>query len=399
VAPASNEHRGWLPAVSITIRSLILFIAVLAVPLAAAQELGLSESETTSWILVVYGLTGLFSLGLALFYQQPLLLTGNLFALIFVASLGGEFSYAEIIGAFVVTGAGVLIISLLGLTRRLASWLPAPIVFGLLAGAILPFVVRIFNFLGEEPILIGGTFLAYLLGYRFLNNRVPAILPALVTGLTIAAVTGQLGQLPGGFSLPSLRITMPIFSLPAIITISSVLLVLIIVQSNLPSIVFARNQGFKPPDRVVDMVSGLGTIFGSLLGPLAVSLSLPAMSLVAGPEAGELQIRYRSVILVAAGAILIGLLASIAVIVPEIIPESLLLTLAGLAVVGVLINALKQVTKGPLILGPVFAFAVASSKISLLGFGPFFWSLLIGMAVSLLLERDKIKEYQKQAAG
>jgi benzoate membrane transport protein len=70
-----------------------------------------------------------------------------------------------------------------------------------------------------------------------------------------------------------------------------------------------------------------------------------------------------------------------------------------LAVVGVLINALKQVTKGPLILGPVFAFAVASSKISLLGFGPFFWSLLIGMAVSLLLERDKIKEYQKQAAG
>ncbi len=399
MAPATNGTRGWMPAVSITIRSLILFIAVLAVPLAAAQELGLSESETTSWILVVYGLTGIFSLGLAIIYHQPLLLTGNLFALIFVASLGSEYSYAEIIGAFVVTGAGVLIISLLGLTKLLARWLPAPIVFGLLAGAILPFVVRIFTFLGEEPILIGGTFLAYLLGYRFLNNRVPAILPALVVGLTLAAVTGQLGQPTGGFSLPSLQITMPVFSLPAIITISSVLLVLIIVQSNLPSIVFARNQGFKPPDRVVDMVSGLGTIFGSLLGPLAVSLSLPATSLVAGPEAGENPIRYRSVILVAAGAILIGLLATLAVTVPEIIPESLLLTLAGLAVVGVLINALKQVTKGPLIFGPVFAFAVASSQISFLGFGPYFWSLVIGMTISLLLERDKIMLYQKQTAG
>jgi benzoate membrane transport protein len=100
---------------------------------------------------------------------------------------------------------------------------------------------------------------------------------------------------------------------------------------------------------------------------------------------------------VAGGAILIGLLASLAAVVPQIVPESLLLTLAGLAVVGVLINALQQVIQGPLILGPVFAFAVASSEISMLGFGPFFWSLVIGMAVSLLLERDKMLVLREKA--
>lgn len=393
----SDIRRAWMPAVGITIRNIIIFVAVLAIPLAAAQELSLSPSQTTSWILIVYGLTGLVSVVLAVVYRQPLLMTGNLFALIFVASLGSEFSFGEIIGAYIVAGLGVLIISLLGLTGRLATWLPAPIVFGLLAGAILPFMVRIFSLLGEEPLLVGGTFLAYLLGQKFLGNRLPAILPALIVGLVITVVSGQLGQLPNDLSFIPPQITRPIFSLQAIITISPVIIVLMIVQANLPSLVFIRDQGYQPPERVVDLTSGLGTILGSLLGPVAVSLSLPATSLVAGPEAGQLQFRYYSAIMVAIGAIIIGLLAGAAAMVPEIFPEALLLTLAGLAVIGVLVNALQQITRGPLILGPVFAFAVASSQISWLGFGPFFWALIIGVFVSLLLEPEKLRSLQGEA--
>lgn len=395
---SSDRPHAWMPAVGITIRNVIIFIAVLAIPLAAAQELSLSPSQTTSWILIVYGLTGLISLILAVIYRQPLLMTGNLFALIFVASLGNEFSFGEIIGAYMVAGLGLLLISLLGLTGRLASWLPAPIVFGLLAGAILPFMVRIFSLLGEDPLLVGGTFLAYLLGQKFLGNRLPAILPALIVGLVIAVISGQLGQMPNDLSFIPPQITNPVFTLQAIITISPVIIVLMIVQANLPSLVFIRDQGYQPPERVVDLTSGLGTILGSLLGPVAVSLSLPATSLVAGPEAGQLHFRYYSVIMVATGAIIIGLLAGAAAMVPEIFPEALLLTLAGLAVVGVLVNALQQVTRGPLLLGPVFAFAVASSQISWLGFGPFFWALIIGVLVSLLLEPEKMRSLQGKAA-
>jgi benzoate membrane transport protein len=391
MAPVPDVRRAWLNAGGVALRNIILFIAVLAIPLAAAQDLGLSSSQTTNWIMVVYGLSGIFSLILSLVYRQPLLMTGNLFALIFIASLGDEFSFAEIIGAYIVAGLG------LGLTGRLANILPAPIVFGLLAGALLPFVARIFNFLGEEPILIGGTFLAYLLGQRFLGNRIPAIVPALIAGLIIAALSGQLGQLQAGLALTTPQITVPDFSLQAIITISPVILILIIVQSNLPSIVFIKDQGYQPAERAVDLISGLGTIFGSLLGPIAVSLSLPATSLVAGPEAGQRQFRYLSVVLVAVGAILIGLLASLAAVIPEIIPASLLLTLAGLAVVGVLVNALQQVVRGPLILGPAFAFTVASSQIVWLGFGPFFWALVIGSLVSFLLEREKMRSLQVKA--
>jgi benzoate membrane transport protein len=81
-------------------------------------------------------------------------------------------------------------------------------------------------------------------------------------------------------------------------------------------------------------------------------------------------------------------MAGIAAYLPVILPAAFITTMAGLALVGVLANALTRVAQGPLRLGPRFAFASALSDISLLGFGPFFWALIIGSAVSYLLERQ-----------
>jgi predicted benzoate:H+ symporter BenE len=71
----SDALRRNLPAVGAAVRSIIIFIAVLSIPLTAAQALALSPTETSSWILALYGLPGLLSLFLALRYRQPLLVT------------------------------------------------------------------------------------------------------------------------------------------------------------------------------------------------------------------------------------------------------------------------------------------------------------------------------------
>lgn len=365
---------------------------MLSFPLAAAQGMRLSETETASWILALYGLPGLLSLVLAYRYRQPLLLSGNIFVLIFIASLGGRLSYPELVGASIVAGVCVLLLSVSGLTGRLAALIPAPIVLGLLAGAVMSFVSDVFNFLGQSPVVIGGTILAYFLSLRIFGNRLPVILPALVAGLAVAALTEQLGQAPARLSLAVPTITIPEFSVQAIATATPVLVILITLQSNLPSTVFLQSQGYRPPERLVNNVSGVGTLPGSLLGPTAVSLSLPATALVAGPDAGKRQYRQRAVYLASGAVIPIALLAGLAAEIPEIVPLPLLLTLAGLAAVGVLANALGGITRGPLLLGPLFAFAVALSEISLFGFGPFFWALVIGTGVSLLVERDGLRK-------
>lgn len=382
--------RANAPAIAASIPIIIIPVTVLSILLTASQSLHLSPAETTSWIVSVYGLPGALTLVFVLRYHQPLFMTGNVFALIFFASLGEQLSYPELVGASMLAGLIVLLVAAFNLTERLATLIPAPIVLGLLAGAVLPYVVGVFTAMRDEPVIVTGTFLAFLLGRRYLPSRIPAILAALVVGLVLAGTTGQLGGVPADWSLPGLVITPPSFSLQGLATVTPVLVILIVVQSNLPSLVYLRNQGYHPPERAADAIGGVGTALGSLLGPTAVSLALPLVALAAAPEAGEISLRHRSVYFGAIAAILIALLAGVASMLPKIIPLPLLLALAGLALEPVLASALQTVTRGPLLLGPLFAFAVALSKISFFGLGPFFWSLVIGMFVSLLLERKEL---------
>jgi benzoate membrane transport protein len=258
----------------------------------------------------------------------------------------------------------------------------------------MPFVVDLFSALTPSAdgaplaLVMGSALLGYLIGYRFLPSRIPAVLPAFVAGGLVAAVTGSLGAFPTTFSLPSLEVIPPEFSWAPIATVTPVLLALMTVQANIPSVVYLRSQGFPPPGRAIDVVSGIGTLLGSLLGPVAVSLALPAVLVTAGPAAGEQSLRYRSILLPVATGLVIALFASTAADLAVLLPPVLLLGIAGLALLPALGAALRAIVAGPLVLGPVFAFTIALSDLTLLRLGPFFWSLVLGTLVSLLFERE-----------
>ena len=65
----------------------------------------------------------------------------------------------------------------------------------------------------------------------------------------------------------------------------------------------------------------------------------------------------------------------------------------------VLGTTLQQVFQGPLLLGPLIAFGMALSDISLFGFGPFFWALVLGTGVTWLLERDQFSAMRADATN
>jgi benzoate membrane transport protein len=404
MALRSSEVRKTLPALIAGLTVAIVFLAVLSIVLTAAgpHGLGLSERRTSGWIALVYGLPMIPSLVLTLRYRMPLLLTGNVFALIFFVSLGDRISFSELAGASILAGAIVLVTAVLGLTGRLAAWIPAPIVQGLIAGAVIPFVVNIFTSLSTTggtrvPIMVACAVLAYLISQRVLGTRLPPVLPAFVAGFLAAAVTGQLGAFPSTFALPGLELIRPEFSWTAIATVTPVLIALMTVQSNVPSVIYLRNQGFRPPDRVLNLVSGAGTVVGSLFGPLSMSLALPPVLVTAGPTAGDRSLRYRSIYVPVAAGLLIAIFAATAADLAVLVPPVLLLTMAGLALVPALAVAIREIGAGPLVLGPLFAFAIALSHMTVFGLGSFFWSLVLGTAISLLLERDGWKGLQSEA--
>jgi benzoate membrane transport protein len=211
------------------------------------------------------------------------------------------------------------------------------------------------------------------------------LLPAFVVGLAAAAGLGELGPAPA-LAMPGISLTLPALSVEAVATLTPILVVIMLFQANVPSTVFLRSQGYESPSREIDLVSGVGTAGLSFLGPNAVSVPLPIMPLVAGPECGPKARRLRAAVAAGIALIAIGLFAGMAVGLVRFLPMSLLQALAGLALFGVLATSLRQVATSPLVLGPLFAFAIVQSGLTLFGLGPFFWALAIGLATTYLLE-------------
>ncbi len=402
MATRSRELRQSLPALVAGLTVTIVFLAVLSIVLTAAgpRGLGLSDRQTSGWIALVYGLPMIPSLVLTLRYRMPLLLTGNVFALIFFVTLGDRVTFAELVGASMLAGAILLVTAILGLTGQLARWIPAPIVHGLIAGAVMPFVVDVFSALrtsdGEwrVAIMVGAAVVGYLVGQRVLGTRLPPILPAFLAGCLAALLTGQLGEFPSAFSLPAFDVVRPAFSLAAIATVAPVLLALMTVQSNVPSVIYLRDQGYRPPERIINLVCGGGTLLGSLFGPVAVSLGAAAR-----PRDGR-AVSRRPVpplpVDLPAGRRGTGDRVVRRAWPPTsrlLIPPVLLLAIAGLALVPALVAAIREISAGPLVLGPLFAFAIALSDMTIFGLGSFFWSLVLGTAISLFLEREGWREF------
>jgi benzoate membrane transport protein len=339
----------------------------------------------------MYAFTALLSLLITLIYRQPLVLTGNIFIIIFITRLGARFSYPELLGASVLAGAIVLLVSILGLTERLAKWIPVPVVFALLAAAVLPFVVDIFTRMAENPTIVVSTVVAYFISRALLGKRVPAIFTALVVGLTVTGLTGRFEADQMHLSLIVPAFTIPRFRLASILTATPIFVILITLQSNMPSLRYLQSQGYEPRGSLIDVISGIGTMLSAPLGPIGVSLSLPVTSLLGGPGAGPREIRYRASAVAATAVVVVGLLGPIVAQLTSAVPLALLRTLMGLALLNVLAGALRRLSQGPLVLGPLLTFAVALSEVTFFGLGPNFWAIVVGTGISWLLERDKLR--------
>ncbi len=368
--------------------AVIFGLASISVPLSTAQAFGLTEGQTSSMIFALFGIPGLLCLIVARIYRQPVLIAWHVHSLVFITAMSVQYTYPQVLGGLIVAGFLVFLLGALGLSARLASLIPAPIVFGIVAGTALPFVVRVFNEMTTFPLLIGVTVGTYIIGRRSLPAHVPPILPALLIGVGAAIVLGEFGGLPGHWALPVPELILPAFSWQAVVSIAPIVTVFIALQSNLTTSIYLRSQQYEVPDRLTNVLTGGGTSIGAFFGAAPISTGSAVIALVAGPDAGDRRARYWTVYLCGVAWILIALGAATVATIPSIMPLSLLFALAGIVLLGVLGQALQEITRDPLRLGPLFAFVVASSQLTLLGLGPLFWALVIGLAVTLLLERE-----------
>ncbi|EPX86570.1 benzoate transporter [Rubellimicrobium thermophilum DSM 16684] len=364
------------------VAALVGFGSTVALVLAAAAAVGASPEQAASWILAVSLAKAIGTALLSWWSRMPMVLAWSTPGAALVAATEG-LTMEQAVGAFILAG---LLIAAAGLIRplgRLVAAIPDAIAAGMLAGVLLPFVLRLAPSALESPALV----LPMVLLFVLVRQRHPAwaVLAALLLGLLLAALTGA-ATAPGAVGLPGLVLIEPVFDAGTAIGLAVPLALVTMASQNLPGFATMRAAGYEPPVGTALTTTGLLSSLSALFGAHPISMAAITAAICLGPDAHPDPARRWRVGL-AYGAIWagLGLASPLVVAVLTGLPPALVSGIVGLALLGPLTGAMTAAT-GPAAtrLAAVATLAVTASGVAAFGIGAAFWGLLAGLAFHAL---------------
>jgi benzoate membrane transport protein len=358
--------------------------------LSVAAALHLSSDQTSSWLLITC-LTGAISgLALSIRYRQPLAITMTIPGWVLLATIGPRFPFAEIVGANLVAGALILVLGVVGFGERVMAWLPLPIVMGMFAGSIIGYASGIFTQMGVQPLMIGLTVGAFLLARAARRPWLPPMAAAVAVGLTAAALLGLVNVQALAWRPPVLTVAMPRFSLDAILELSLPLTVMTIGIGNVQGLGLLISKGYRPPVNLATIVVGINSLINAVFGGHQSTIARNGVAILAADDAGPLEKRYMANVVATLFLLLLVVSAATASSLLRVVPAGLVATLAGLAILSALLDALQRAVSGRLPFGALLALVIAASPLQFFGIGSAFWALLGGLLASLVVEREEL---------
>lgn len=358
-----------------------------------ALSLGFTNQQATSWLFGCYFFSGIISLVMALYYQQPIVGAACIPGATMLSSALQGATFEQAVGTYVGAGVLVLIIGLSGFASRLMKIVPLPIVMGMVAGCMMQYTISVVVGIQTEPLLCGVTFLGYLLIPR-LWKQIPGMLGALITAVILLLVTGDL--LPAAeeatFFLPIT--TKPAWNGPLFLSVALPLAILVVGAQNAQAIGVLKVEGYDAPVNSMTVISGIGSILAGFFGGHNANIAGPMTAICGSEDAGkDKSIRFGAAALNGIFSILFGLFASLVIAFARRIPTVLINMMAGLGLISVLMNALHSGFSSPCFrLGTFAAFLIGLCNLTLFNIGAAFWGLLIGCLISLLAEPTDFKK-------
>jgi benzoate membrane transport protein len=366
--------------------------------LEVAGKLGLGAAQSSSWIFVIWLTGAAASVALTLHYRMPIPITWTIPGLIYLGTLSDRFSFAELAGANLVAGIAILLLGVLRIGERVMAWLPLPIVMGMFGGSILVYVTRMVAAGVEDTAVAGVAVLAYFAGRSLGDPRVPPMGLAVVAGGAAAWAAGSAAPEVVAWSLPDLAVPEMRFSWSAVAAVSLPMTILAVGLGNVQGLGFLIAQGYRVPVTPVTVAVGLASIANAGLGGHAATVARTGAAILAGPEAGPARGRYWASLIAAALTLSIALGAATLASLLAALPRSLVVALAGLAILSSLQSALEAAFGRTLRLGALAAFATAATPFALFGISSGFWALLAGLAASFLAERAELRAWRRREA-
>lgn len=362
--------------------------------ISAAEAGNLSDGQTVAWLLGIYFIGGLISLFMALRYRQPI--TGAYSipgAAIMIGALA-TIPFTEAVGAFIMSGAIVLLLGVSGVVGRIMNWLPMPIVMAMIAGALIRFGTGAVQAVESMPLIAGAAAVAFFVSAR-LTKAIPPVLTAAIVGFVVALATGSIQPADVDIAFVAPELTMPTFTLNGLLAIAIPLAALVIGAENAQATGVLLAEGYRPPVNAMTTISGIGGMIAGAIGGHNANIAGPMTAICSSEQAGDDKSkRYGATVVNGVLFCAFGLFAGAAVPFILALPKALIGSIAGLAMIGVLIAAFQQAFSKAVgyQIGAMVALLVAMSGISLFGISAPFWALVFGILVSQLLSENPAAE-------
>ncbi len=360
----------------------------IAIVLAVGARGGLSESDLSSWIFGSFFINGLITLLFCTLYRQPLVFFWTIPGTVLVGPALGHLSWPEVIGAFLVTGLLMLVLGLSGWVRRAMSAVPMPIVMGMVAGVFLRFGLGLVYAARDEFWIAVPMIVAFLaLGASTAwSRRLPPLIGALLVGAVAIALVGKFHPHGGAVHvLAHPNLYTPVFSWRAMVELVVPLAITVLVVQNGQGFAILDAAGHKAPINAITVACGAGSMLAALVGTVSTCLTGPVNAVISG--SGERHRHYTAGLAVGVLALVFGLFAPLFTRLMLATPPAFIGALAGLAMLRVLQTAFNVSFRERFTLGALVAFLITVADVPIANVGAPFWGLVIGYAVSRLLER------------
>jgi len=356
---------------------LVGFTSSVAIVFQAAQALGATPAQTTSWMWALGVGTGITSIGLSWRYRQPVLTAWSTPGAALLAASHGV-GLAEATGAFVVSAALIVLAGASGVFERVMGRVPVAIAAALLAGVLTRFGLDAVAAVHGDALLVCAMAVVFVVGRRWWPRfAVPGVLLA---GIAVAALGGRiaLGDVQWGWARPEW--VTPAFSAAAAISVGLPLFIVTMASQNLPGVAAQRAAGVTAPVSLVIATTGLATLVLAPFGSFGLNLAAITAAICMGPEAHE-DPRRRYVASIAAGVfyLAVGLAGGAVVGLMAAFPRALVVAIAGLALVGTIAGALAaSLAVERHRDAALLTFLVTLSGVTLAGIGAPFWGVVAG---------------------
>lgn len=398
--PKPGASQSSLSAIAGITTGLVGFLSSFVIVIAMMQNLGATDGQIASGLLVVCFAIGITTLFLSYTSKAPITIAWStpgaaLIAGAFAAGEGDGEMFSRAMGAFIVAGILLIATGLIKPLAALLSRIPSEIAQAMLAGFLLAYCTEPMLVLASEPWLAGPVIVVWLLALWLAPRW--AIPAAFVASCVVIALNFNTEAVEGISILPHLEFVMPSIDGAAIVNIALPLYLVTMASQNLPGLAILKAYHYKLPWKRSMVTTGFMSSIIAPLGGLTINLAAISAALSAGSESGVEHLkRWRSAMWSGYTYITIGLFCSAVVVIISAAPSEVFGTLAGLALVGTFAGSVAGAWKNPAEhsrMPAAVTFIIAASGVTILGIGAAIWSIAGGLIVrGIILARKQAQE-------